>query len=395
MSGPLTGVRIIEVAEVISGPLAVMALADQGADVIKVEPPGYGDEVRQLVNYRNGMSAIFANCNHGKRSIGVNLKDPEGLAVVMDLIAGADVFVQNWRPGTAGRLGLDEDSVRAVNPDIIYATITGFGDDGPYADQRGYDPLFQSLTGWVDAQINPEIPFHDLVRNSAVDKATALAVAQGITAALFARERGSGGQHVKLAMLDEALNFFWTDGMIRKTFVGDGVSNYVVPGERYQLTNTADGQLTIWMSSSSQTRAALRAIGRDDLADDPSQRGPASLTDESLEARGKALAEGFAAMTTEDLYKKLVEHEVPVARVNTLDDVLTDPQLVHNEAIAQGEHEAYGMYRRARPAAKFSVTPNEDTPAAALFAAHTDEVLAEIGFDQEKIDALKASGAVI
>ena len=394
MSGPLSGVRVVEVAEVISGPLAVMMLADQGADVIKVEPPGHGDEVRQLVNYRGGMSAIYANCNHGKRSISVNLKDPDGLAVLHELVADADVFVQNWRPGAAERLGVDEAALRQINPDLIYASITGFGDDGPYADQRGYDPLFQALAGWVDAQFNPEIPFHDLVRNSAVDKATARSLAQGITAALFARERGQGGQHVKVSMLDEAVAFFWTDGMIRKTFIGEGVENYVVPGERYQVTNTADGRLVIWMGRASQTRAALRAIGRSDLADDPSQRGQASLTEESLNARAEAFAVGFVSMTTDDLYQALVDNEVPVARVNTLDEVLTDPQVVHNGVIFEGEHPSYGGYRRARPAAKFSGTPTSDTAAAPLLGADTDAVLTELGYNADRIAALRESGTV-
>ncbi|MEE3325933.1 MAG: CoA transferase, partial [Myxococcota bacterium] len=158
MSGPLSGIRIVDVSEVISGPLATMILADQGADVIKVEPPRHGEESRQLANYRDGMAALFLNCNHGKRSIGLDLKTEKGLAIALDLIRDADVFVQNWRPGAAERLGLGEDALRKINPDIVYASISGFGEDGPYADQRGYDPVFQCLTGYVSAQVNPEIP---------------------------------------------------------------------------------------------------------------------------------------------------------------------------------------------------------------------------------------------
>ena len=149
MAGPLTGFRVIDISEVISGPLAAMILADQGADVIKVEPPGHGEESRQLANYRAGMAALYANCNHGKRSIGINLKKPEGLELMYELVKGADVFAQNWRPGAAERLGVGEADIRKINPHIVYASISGYGDDGPYASRRGYDPIFQSLTGYV------------------------------------------------------------------------------------------------------------------------------------------------------------------------------------------------------------------------------------------------------
>src|SRR5690606_33666770 len=125
-------------------------------------------------------------------------------------------------------------------------SVTGYGDDGPYAGRRGYDPIFQSLTGWVAAQLNPEVPIPDLVRNAIVDKATAYTLAQAITAALFARERGAPGQHVRVSMLDAGLVFFWPDGMLRHTLVGDDVENPMVPGERYQLTPTRDGQLVVW-----------------------------------------------------------------------------------------------------------------------------------------------------
>ena len=154
-----------------------------GMDVVrtKIEPPKHGEESRQLANFREGMAALYLNCNQGKRSIGINLKTDEGRALLYELVRGADVFVQNWRPGAAARLGVAEADLPKINPDLIYATITGFGDDGPYADRRGYDPIFQALTGFVGAQLNPEVPIHDLVRNAIVDKATSYSLAQAIT----------------------------------------------------------------------------------------------------------------------------------------------------------------------------------------------------------------------
>jgi len=392
MAGPLTGIRVIDVSEVISGPLAAMILADQGADVIKVEPPAHGEEARQLANYRAGMAALYANCNHGKRSIGLNLKTSEGLDIIYELLADADVFIQNWRPGAAERLGIGESDLRRIKPDIIYASITGYGDDGPYADRRGYDPIFQSLTGYAYSQVNPEVPIPDLVRNAVVDKATSYSLAQAVTSALFARERGAGGQHVRIAMLDAGLAFFWPDGMLRHSLVSDDVKNPVVPGERYLMHPTKDGQIVIWAGTADQMRAGLRAVGRTDLADDPSQRGLAMIEEANQVARAKAMIDGIATMTTADAYTKLVEHEVPAAPVLSHTEVFEDPQIRHNGSVLEGEHAVYGKYRRARPAAQFSVSQEQTTAAPALYGEHTDEILAELGKSPAECEALRAKG---
>ena len=394
MPGPLHGVRVVDVTEVISGPLATMILADQGADVIKVEPPKYGEESRQLANFRAGMAAMYLNCNHGKRSIGINLKTPEGLELMYELVRGADVFAQNWRPGAAERLRIGEADLRKVNPRIVYASISGYGEGGPYATRRGYDPIFQALTGYVAAQLNPEIPIPDLVRNAVVDKATSYALAQGITAALFARERGAPGQHVRISMLDAGLAFFWPDGMLRHSLVGDDVQNYAVPGERYQLQPTSDGQIVLWTSTSAQIHGSLRAVGRDDLADSPRHRGGASLEEANQIERATAIRDGLAAMTTAEAYARLLEHEVAAAPVLTHPEVLVDPQITHNGSVIEAVHPVYGRYRRARPSAHFSVTVPADATAPALYGDHTDEVLGEIGVDPERRAELRAKGVV-
>ena len=394
MAGPLEGVRIVDVSEVISGPLAVMILAEQGADVIKVEPPGHGEESRQLANHRDGMAALYANCNHGKRSIGLDLKTKAGLEILYDLVRRADVFVQNWRPGAAERLGVGEGNLRRVRPDLIYASITGFGDDGPYADRRGYDPIFQSLSGYVAAQLNPEIPIPDLVRNAVVDKATSYALAQAVTAALFARERGAPGQHVRVSMLDAGLAFFWPDGMLRHTLVGGGIDHYVVPGERYQLSSTADGQLVVWAGTAEQMRGTLRAVGRDDLAESPRQRGKAMLQEENQLERGHAVQAGLAALSTAEAYRRMIEAEVPAAPVLSHSEVLEDPQIRHNGLVVEAEHPVYGRYRRVRPAARFSGTRAEAPRPAALYAEHADEILDEFEVSAETRERLREAGVI-
>jgi len=394
MAGPLSGIRIIDVSEVISGPLSTMILADQGADIVKIEPPRYGEESRQLANYREGMAGLYANCNHGKRSIGIDLKSERGLELAHEMIRNADVFVQNWRPGAAERLGLGESALRALNPDLIYASISGYGEDGPYAKRRGYDPIFQSLTGYVAAQVNPEIPVPDLVRNAVVDKATSYSFAQAITAALFAREKGAGGQHVKVAMLDAGLAFFWPDGMLRHTLVGDGVEHYVVPGERYQPMSTADGQLVIWAGTAEQMRASLLVVGEEELANSPGQRGKPMLEEANQLARAQAVDAGFAKLSTEEAYRRCIEHQIPAAPVLSLDEVFLDPQVIHNGSVVEAEHPVYGRYRRAAPAAKFSGTTLEPTSAPSLYGEQGDEILEEMGYSSDARDELRQAGIV-
>ena len=394
MAGPLSGVRVVDVSEVISGPLATMILADQGAEIVKIEPPRYGEESRQLANYRNGMAGLYANCNHGKRSIGINLKSERGLELALEMIREADVFVQNWRPGAAERLGLGETALREVNPRIIYASITGYGDDGPYAGRRGYDPIFQCLTGYVAAQTNPEVPIPDLVRNAVVDKATSYSLAQAITAALYARERGADGQHVKVAMLDAGLAFFWPDGMLRHTLPGEGIDHYVVPGERYQLMNTADGQLVMWAGTAEQMRASLLVVGEDELASSPSQRGKPMLEEENQIARTEAVYAGFAKLTSEEAYRRCIEHELPAAPVLSHEDVLLDPQVIHNGCVIEAEHPVYGRYRRAAPSAKFSGTILEPTSAPSLYGEQSEDILEEMGYSSEERNTLREADVV-
>lgn len=394
MAGPLHGVRILEVGEVISAPLGVMMLAEQGADVIKVEPPGHGEESRQLSNYRAGMAGLYVNCNHGKRSIGIDLKTADGLALLYDLVRGADVFVQNWRPGAAERLRVAEADLRQVNERLIYASVTGYGDSGPYVGRRGYDPIFQALTGYVAAQLNPELPVPDLVRNAIVDKATAYTLAQAITAALFARERGAPGQHVRVSMLDAGLVFFWPDGMLRHSLFGDDVENPMVPGERYQLMSTRDGQLVIWAGTAEQMRGTLRAVGRDDLASSPGQRGREMLREENIRERLETFRDGVAKLSTAEAYRRMLEFEVPAAPILSHAEVLVDPQITHNGTIVEAVHPIYGRYRRVRPAARFSRTIPELTAPAALYAEHSDEILEELGLDPDARARLRVQGVI-
>src|SRR6201993_1420631 len=220
MPGALRGVRVLDLTTMVAGPVATRMLADQGAEVIKIEPPS-GDLVRRLSNGRNGMSAFFLSCNRNKRSLAVDLKAAEGLAIVKKLIATAQVLVHNFRPGAAERVGLAEDAVRAIRRDLVYVSISGFGERGPYAGQRAYDPVIQALSGLADIQRDRDTGRPRMVRTIIADYTTGVTTAQAVTAALFARNRSGGGQHVRIAMLDAMIAYLWPEAMSSLTFVGD------------------------------------------------------------------------------------------------------------------------------------------------------------------------------
>ena len=189
MAGPLGGIRVVDLSTMISGPLATMILGDQGADVIKVETPGKGDLVRYLGNTKRGFSATFATSNRNKRSVALDLKSEAGREVLFKLVASADVFVQNFRPGTVERMGIDEATLREHRPDLVYVSISGFGEKGPYAHKRVYDPLIQALSGLATIQGDRGMGRPRMMRLVVPDKVTAMTAAQAIAAALFARER--------------------------------------------------------------------------------------------------------------------------------------------------------------------------------------------------------------
>jgi crotonobetainyl-CoA:carnitine CoA-transferase CaiB-like acyl-CoA transferase len=220
MAGPLAGVRVLDLTTMVAGPVATRMLADQGADVIKIEPP-HGDLMRHFNPIRNGMSASFLSCNRNKRSLAVDLKAAQGLTIVQKLIATADVLVHNFRPGAIERIGLGEDAVREIRQDIVYVSISGFGDSGPYANQRAYDPVIQALSGLAEIQTDRDTGRPKMVRTIIADKTTALTAAQAITAALFARERSGHGQHIRIAMLDAMIAYLWPEAMPTLTFVGE------------------------------------------------------------------------------------------------------------------------------------------------------------------------------
>ena len=396
MPGPLDGIKVVDASAVISGPLCTMMLADQGADVVKIEPHGLGDTTRLPLFARGGLAAFYANANRNKRAITLDLSQAEGREVAHKLVADADVFVQNWRPGAAARVGLDEEKVRSLAPNIVYCSISGFGPDGPYSQRRVYDPIIQGLSGHTGVQLNPEFPMRDLVRNIVSDKSTAYTAAQAITAALFARERGAGGQHLTVPMLDSSLAFFWSDGMMGHTFLGDDQPPGRALYEMYRLTETADGHIIYFAASESEFQGLFRAIGKPEWNDDPRFGTTAGrMNPENISELGEQLANALRSFTTKELLERFVAEEVPAGPVLSLDELADDPQIIHNEAILEFEHPTAGRYRQARPAARFDKTPQDPRRRLPPVASqHTEEVLRELGYADAEIESLRGSGVI-
>ena len=393
MPGPLNGYRIVDVTQMISGPMATMILADQGADVIKVEPPSTGDLTRALAGRRHKMSPTFAVANRNKRSVVIDLKQPRGVDLLKRLVARADLFVQNFRPGTADRMGIGEAALRGVKPDLVYVSISGFGETGPYVHKRTYDPVIQALSGLASIQADPESGRPKMLRVIVPDKVTALTAAQAMTAALLARERSGTGQHVRLAMLDAVIAFIWPESMAAYTFTGPEKAITRPPNTRDLVFQTADGYITCGAVSDSEWEGLCRALGRPEWLQDDRFKTPAGRV-RYADARLELTAEVLKTRSSADWLARLDAQQVPCAPILTRDELLTDPQVAANRMIVENIHPSAGPMRQPRPAARFGRTPAELRAFAPNLGQHTDEVLHETGFSSDEIITLREAGVI-
>ena len=297
MPGPLDGYRVIDLTSMVSGPFATMMLGDQGADVIKVESLGQGDHTRTGSNRSNGLSAGFLNVNRNKRSIAVNLKDQRGRDAVIRLAAGADVFIQNFRPGVVERLGVAEPDIRAASPAIVYVSINGFGETGPYAHKRVYDPIIQAASGLASVQGGSDDARPRLVRTILPDKLTGVTAAQAVTAALLARARTGAGQHVRLSMLDAVVSFLWASDMGGQTFLDQAPTEQRAASFIDLIYETKDGHMSVAVMSDREWLGLTRALERPEWLEDPRFRTPA-LRDENIDDRLSLTQEVLRTRTT-------------------------------------------------------------------------------------------------
>jgi crotonobetainyl-CoA:carnitine CoA-transferase CaiB-like acyl-CoA transferase len=395
MPGPLAGVKVLDLTSVVSGPLAAMFLADQGAEVIKIEPLG-GDitrRSRQSISVSGEFSALFVSTNRGKRSLALDLKRPEAVAIMRRLVAGADVLVQNFRPGTMQRLGLDETSLRAANPRLIYVSISGVGESGPYAGKRVYDPIIQALSGFADIQSDPATRRPRMIRTIVADKTTAIFAAQAITAALFARERTGEGQHIRLAMLDTMIGYLWPEAMTQYTVVGRERSTPDPVARPDLIFETTDGYITVGTISDSEWRGFCAAAARPDLAADPRFGTPGGRAVNATE-RILLMAEVIKERSTADWLERLDANDAPSAPVLRRNEVIANEQVVARELIAELDHPDIGRVRQAKPAARFDRTPACIQGPAPRIGEHSAAILTELGFEPAEIERLAAEEIV-
>ncbi len=393
MTGPLDGFRVLDLTAMVSGPVATMMLADQGADVIKIEPPD-GELMRRVGIRHRGMSSSFLSCNRSKRSLAIDIKTPAGLAVVRKLVRTADVLVQNFRPGAIERMGLGEEAVRALRPEIVYVSISGVGESGPYAGQRVYDPVIQALSGLAEIQSDRATGTPRMVRAIIPDKTTAVTAAQAITAALLARERTGKAQHVRLAMLDTMVAYLWPESMSNLNFVGREADPAQGQLGLDLIYRTQDGFITAGAVTDQEWSGMCEALDRPDLLDDPRFRTPGARSRNAAERRDITAGE-IAKLSTADVLARLRACHVPCAPVQAREDLLHDEQVAENRVIEVHEDPVLGPVRQPRPAARFGATPAAIRRMAPFLGAHNAEILGELGYSPEEISELTAQDVLV
>ncbi len=393
MTGPLDGFRVLDLTAMVSGPVATMMLADQGADVIKIEPPA-GELMRRVGIDNRGMASSFLSCNRSKRSLAVDLKAPEGLAVVRKLVGTADVLVQNFRPGAIDRMGLGEETVRAIQPDIVYVSISGFGESGPYSGQRVYDPVIQALCGLAEIQSDRKTGTPRMVRTIVPDKTTAVTAAQAITAALLARERTGRAQHVRLSMLDTMVAYLWPESMSALNYVGregDPARGQMGLDLIYQ---TRDGYITAGAVTDAEWLGMCDALERPDLVEDERFRTPGARFRNAAERREITAGE-IAKHASADLIERLQARQVPCAPILSRMDVLENDQVEQNRIIEVHEDPVLGPVRQPRPAARFEATPATIRRMAPFLGADNADILAELGYGTDEVRKLTDDGVLV
>ena len=394
MSGPLDGIRIVDLSVALTGPLAAGMLVDQGADCVKVEQAPTGDVVRWLGSTVAGISAMFQAANRGKRSIVLDLRQADGLAILRDLVADADVLVQNFRPGVAERLGVAYDDIRSIRPDIVYADLTGFGPSGPYSHRRVYDTVIQAQSGLAASQtgLNDDQP--KFLKQLVCDKVTAYTACQAITAALFARSRGAGGQHLELSMLDACIAFLFVDGAEHEVILdGDHSGPQSVAANNTPLAFDG-GFAAVTVPTDKEFHGLARAMGVDSSDPDLATVRDRTANREKAMAVHRAVRENATKLTVSEAEPLLDANQVPFGIVRAVNEIQDDPQVIANGVFSEFDHPAAGRVRHHRPPTRFHGTPTElREPASPTLGQHSDEILTETGRG-DRIDELRAAGVV-
>lgn len=392
--GPLQGVRVLDFSIALTGPYAASLMADQGADVIKIERPGIGDIARFVGVIVNGMSSLYLVCNRGKRSIALDLQVDEGRDIARKLATDVDVVIENFRPGVMDRLGLGYDDIKAVNPDVVYVSMSGFGDEGPYRDRSCYDTVMQAYGGFAANQADPDDGVPTFLRQTAADKVTALYGSQAITAALFARAQGRGGQHVKISMADAATSFLWADAAGNEVMLdadGSRPSSFVAG---FRPMRFLDGWGIVTPTSDHDFAGMCKALDVEGWDDPRIATVAERIKNRDVLAPVMDMVYAMAAnVTMEEATERFDRERVPFAMILTPEQLTRDPHAVAMGLFEEADHHVAGRTRMPRHPTRFTATPASLTGGSPALGEHTDEILTELGLGDE-IAALREKAVV-
>lgn len=390
--GPLKGVKIIDLTSMVSGPMGAMMLADQGAEVIKVEPIA-GEQLRHMAAPHNGVNPVFYSCNRGKKSLAIDLKSKEGKEILIKLIKDSDVLMQNFRPGTTDRMGFGYEDMKKINPNLVYLSISGFGDKGPYAQSRVYDPVIQALSGATDIQADRNTGNPKMFRVVIADKVTSLTAAQAISSALYAREKTSKGQHIKLSMLDSVIAFFWPEGMSGLVFKENEFDVRKLQGSQDLIYEAKDRYITAGAVSDAEWTGMCNALNMQQLiTDDRFATSAARVI--NAEERKKITGKEIKKWQSNDILSRFQEEGVPSAPLLDRMELMNHEQIIENQTILREEYEGFGEIRQARPAAHFEDTPSEISRPAPKLGEHGEEILNSLGISDSVRKELLNEGKI-
>jgi crotonobetainyl-CoA:carnitine CoA-transferase CaiB-like acyl-CoA transferase len=395
--GPLVGIKVIELAHIMAGPVCGLMLADMGADVIKVEKVPGGDDTRRMVPPLQGdQSAAFMMMNRNKRGIALNLKEEKGKAVLRDLLADADVVIENYRKGTMEKLGFGYETMKEINPGLIYAELSGFGRTGPYAERGGFDLIAQGMSGLMS--ITGEGPGQPpcKVGPPVTDITAGILAAMGVLAAYINRLKTGEGQKVDTSLFEAGIvHTYWQSAIAFATGTPPGPMGSAHPlNAPYQAFQTQDGWINIGAANQNNWLKLLDALDHPELADDPrfaDNRGRMAHMKE-LETVLNAI---FIKHSTTDWLDRLEKGGVPAGPVLDVNQMHNDEQALARDMVVDIDHATEGTVKTLGLPVKFSHTPGKVVHGAPLYGEHTRSVLAEHGYDSDQVDDLLKTGVVI